>query len=94
MGIGAFVFSLPHFLSEKVATVSNETENPMICLNETRTNSPSTDTSSMSDQAFFIFIIGQILHGIGAAPILSLGNLEKFTQQCCLILFHAHYSLF
>ena len=73
MGLGAFVFSLPHFLSDKLLTDTNTNETAILCLNTNQTNIPSKDTSAMSNY-FVFFIIAQILHGAGAAPILSLGK--------------------
>ena len=74
MGLGAFVFSLPHFLSDKLLTEKNtKNETAILCRNTNQTNIPSKDTSAMSNY-FVFFIIAQILHGAGAAPILSLGK--------------------
>ena len=73
MGIGAFVFSLPHFLPKTISIVSSEMEDSLLCLSNSTTNNSSTDNGSNS-KYLVIFILGQILHGVGAAPILSLGN--------------------
>ena len=79
MGIGSLLFSLPHFLSEPLegndtsdiitttCSVNNGTENPTI-----------QQTSMAKSDYFLVFVFGQILHGIGAAPILSLGIFDFF----------------
>ena len=81
LGIGSFLFSLPHFLSEPLegkaesdiitttCSINNSTENPTI-----------QQTSMAMSDYFLVFVFGQILHGIGAAPILSLGILLFFTR--------------
>ena len=80
LGIGSFLFSLPHFLSEPLegkdksdiitttCSVNNDTENPTI-----------QQTSMAKSDYFLVFVFGQIFHGIGAAPILSLGIFDFST---------------
>ena len=74
MGIGSFVFSLPHFLTEKLSNdaVFGKSEHNILCSkNDTNVRKPGE--SSLSNY-LVAFVFGQVLHGIGAAPILSLGK--------------------
>ena len=90
LGTGSLIFALPHFLSSKVSFTSDgevgknsgdifsgdndlcRSNGENIKVNETVTEVHHT-TSSLAYYRYW-FIFGQILHGIGAAPILTLGN--------------------
>lgn len=90
LGTGSFIFALPHFLSSMVSlTPGGEAQNNngdissadnTLCRSN-RANISVTDlekavqytTESLAYHRYW-FIFGQILHGIGAAPILTLGN--------------------
>lgn len=74
IGIGSFVFALPHFLSGKYNYVTTHnvcTGNPvngsslLVCTPETSINSLS--------QYKYMFFFGQLLHGAGASPLYTLG---------------------
>ena len=83
MGVGSFVFAMPHFISPKLSYSKNinteeEEVRPLeqhLCMNSNRTaqelETGEVHTTLASYRYFFI--VGQILHGIGAAPILTLG---------------------
>ena len=75
LGAGSFLFSLPHFLSEPLSgTIKDESATKM-CLTTNGTVNPTIQqTSTAVTDYFLVFVFGQILHGIGAAPILSLGE--------------------
>ena len=73
--MGSFLFSLPHFLSEPLSGKAKDEITTKICLATNRTANPTIQqTSTAVTDYFLVFVFGQILHGIGAAPILSLGK--------------------
>ena len=73
MGVGSFVFSLPQFTTG-VYTVE-ETGSQVLCdksANVTTVCDESQTPASLSDYKY-IFYLGQLLHGAGAAPLYTLG---------------------
>ena len=75
LGLGSFLFSLPHFLSEKLHIPVSDNDTSLFCSQQNNSEGPISIQTSMSNY-LLVFIFGQILHGVGAAPILSLGNLK------------------
>ena len=76
--MGSFLFSLPHFLSEPLSGMVKDKITTKICLTTNDTVNPTIQqTSTATTDYFLVFVFGQILHGIGAAPILSLGEYLK-----------------
>ena len=73
LGLGSFLFSLPHFLSEKLHIPVSDNDTSLFCSQQNNSEGPISIQTSMSNY-LLVFIFGQILHGVGAAPILSLGN--------------------
>ena len=90
MGIGAFVYSLPHFISNQFNHSSNETaSHATLCVQNSFEVAVEPVSPSGASNVFPAFVIGQILHGIGASPILSLGKyntLHKYTQYLVCLL--------
>ena len=75
LGLGSFLFSLPHFLSDPLdGDVKNDIITTTCLINNGTDNPMIQQTSKAVSNYFLVFIFGQILHGIGAAPILSLGK--------------------
>ena len=75
--MGSFLFSLPHFLSEPLSGKVKDEITRKICLATNTTANPTIQqTSTAVTDYFLVFVFGQILHGIGAAPILSLGKYQ------------------
>ena len=82
LGTGSFFFSLPHFLSPKIPESNSVYNNEVANTAERDLCNASIDITTASESDIHAslshyrcwFIIGQILHGIGAAPILTLGN--------------------
>ena len=82
LGTGSFFFSMPHFLSPKIPesniVYNNEAANTAdreLCNASVAITSVSeSDIHASLSHYRCWFIIGQILHGIGAAPILTLGS--------------------
>ena len=88
LGTGSFFFSLPHFLSPKIPE-SNGVYNDEVANKAARDLcNDSVDITSISESDIHAslshyrcwFIIGQILHGIGAAPILTLGSTSTLNK--------------
>ncbi|XP_077560009.1 solute carrier organic anion transporter family member 4A1-like [Haemaphysalis longicornis] len=74
LGLGAFVFSLPHFLAGSYA-FSTEDERESLCLaaaNVTEGFCVHRDAGSVN-QYKYMFLAGQMLHGAGATPFFTLG---------------------
>ena len=73
---------MPHFLSPQIPEsngaynneVSNTADRDLCNANADITNVSESDIHASLSHYRCWFIIGQILHGIGAAPILTLGN--------------------
>ena len=74
MGLGALLFSTPHF---SASSYSGDTEEASLC-NVTRRHSCGPKTESVESQDWengykFVFMASQFLHGAGAAPLYTLG---------------------
>lgn len=72
MGVGSFVFSLPHFTSDfykfelsEEDTCRTEALNKTICDND-------ISSGHLSNYKYVLYL-GQLLHGAGAAPLYTLG---------------------
>ncbi|XP_037960729.1 solute carrier organic anion transporter family member 4A1 [Teleopsis dalmanni] len=72
MGLGSFVFALPHFLVDNyratllnIDTCSNATTN-------NRNHEISTDAENLT-WTVWLFFFAQLLHGAGASPLFTLG---------------------
>ena len=89
MGCGSLMFALPHFITEnyiqkdkmdlssstsdnssELCVIGSSSTNSVMDENE-KTNALSVAKALANYKYFFIF--GQILHGIGAAPLITLG---------------------
>jgi len=73
MGIGSLVFTLPHFLSD-VYTLDDAGVR-ITCdtyANSTYVCDQNTAPVSLSNYKY-LFFLGQLLHGAGAAPLYTLG---------------------
>ena len=86
-GSGSFLFSLPHFLSPTYMTALNETAaeaelSTSLCTVEEKMACPAEDAEE-ADTLWLFFLGGQILHGVGSAPMMSLGTtlLDELTEK-------------
>uniref|UniRef100_A0A3B5KDF3 Solute carrier organic anion transporter family member n=1 Tax=Takifugu rubripes TaxID=31033 RepID=A0A3B5KDF3_TAKRU len=69
MASGSLVFALPHFASAPYrASVSEQTE---LCA--ANRSSPCQDKEAAQSSYRFLFMLGQLLHGVGATPLYTLG---------------------
>merc|ERR1711899_328786 len=90
MGLGSLMFTIPHFITDDYMKTLNRNDamndnlnanNDELCNNDGLIKSLSDADKknaediarSLSNNKYF-FIFGQILHGIGAAPLVSLGT--------------------
>ncbi|KAM6164370.1 LOW QUALITY PROTEIN: solute carrier organic anion transporter family member 4A1 [Rhynchocyon petersi] len=69
MGLGSFIFALPHFLAGRYEV--EVAEEVATC----RGNRSTTCLDSTSDLSYYqlVFMLGQFLHGAGATPLYTLG---------------------
>lgn len=73
LGLGAFVFSLPHFLAGSYAfSTEDERESLCVAANVTEGFCVNRDAGSVN-QYKYMFLAGQMLHGAGATPFFTLG---------------------
>lgn len=69
MALGSLVFTLPHFTSAPYRVgVSEQTE---LCA--ANHSSPCQDKGAAQSSYRFVFMLGQLLHGVGATPLYTLG---------------------
>ncbi|ERE83557.1 solute carrier organic anion transporter family member 4C1-like protein [Cricetulus griseus] len=70
IGLGALVFSLPHFFSGRyeLGSLFEDT-----CLT-TRNSTSCESTSSLLSNYLYIFVLGQLLLGTGGTPLYTLGT--------------------
>ena len=89
MGCGSLMFALPHFVTdiylenEQIST-GNDTTHPDLCSTSGSGQSSFSSNSDLDQKALatavqlsnfkYFFIFGQVLHGIGAAPLITLGT--------------------
>ena len=71
MGIGSFVFALPQFLFGSYSVGSRGSARLEACLDNNDFSSECTESNNVA-YAFFIF--GNILIGVGAAPLFTVGT--------------------
>ncbi|XP_014664497.1 PREDICTED: solute carrier organic anion transporter family member 4A1-like [Priapulus caudatus] len=83
MGLGSFVFCLPHLAAGALTTVTVRNDTVVLC-GAAAAAALSNDTTSLSacgdggaDRSLnhykYVFYLGQLLHGIGAAPLYTIG---------------------
>ncbi|KAJ0069900.1 hypothetical protein NL108_016059 [Boleophthalmus pectinirostris] len=70
MGLGSLVFALPHFTTPPYQATAPEKSD--LCSANSSDFSDNRASDGLSNY-FFVFILGQILHGIGATPLFTLG---------------------
>ncbi|CAG2204508.1 SLCO4A [Mytilus edulis] len=87
MAFGCLVFSLPQFIGEKYAyTISDSSKNGSdnLCSTSNTTSSCSSDVDDIKEyfKAYYaLFIVGQMLLGIGAVPMFTIG-LSYIDENC------------
>jgi len=76
MGLGSFVWTLPHFSTLPYTTnVADTEENLALCGTGEGDIDCGVEIGAGSLPAYrFVFLLGQLLHGIGSAPLVVLGT--------------------
>ena len=79
--MGSFLFAVPHFLSSNLPSISSgeldvisEYVDGNLCREKQVLGNTTEQELPTSLGYWNWFILGQILHGVGAAPILTLGK--------------------
>ena len=75
LGLGSLVYVIPHFASPvyRISEEGGETQSSSLC-GQVGATQCEADTSKQGLASFrFLFILGQLLHGAGAAPLITLG---------------------
>lgn len=70
LALGSFVFSMPHYMSGQYS-FSQEQED--LCSAVNSTLDCSKDSVTQLSRFKYVFFLGQLLHGAGAAPFYTLG---------------------
>nr|XP_053651830.1 solute carrier organic anion transporter family member 4A1-like [Cherax quadricarinatus] len=74
LGLGSFVFTLPHFGSPAYNPSSSDFTSILFCLREgTRETHCGVAVENWLSSFRHIFVLGQFLHGVGATPLYTLG---------------------
>ncbi|CAL4120916.1 unnamed protein product, partial [Meganyctiphanes norvegica] len=75
MGLGSFVFSLPHFLAPSYDPSGGDVSftNVLTCLRGVNRERCVVLTENWMSRFRYIFVLGQFLHGVGASPLYTLG---------------------
>ncbi|XP_033728387.1 solute carrier organic anion transporter family member 4A1-like isoform X2 [Pecten maximus] len=77
LGVGSFVFSLPHFMTEmyNVGTQDIDSfENVCRYQNGTSSSTCNIEKSSHLQNYLWLFMLGNALHGAGSTPMFTLGT--------------------
>ncbi|CAD5121283.1 DgyrCDS9814 [Dimorphilus gyrociliatus] len=74
MGLGAFLFSFPHFITSEYVDTDNSGTSPFSCnLNSTNLNDDCSKPFTSLNNFKYLFYFANFLHGVGAAPLFTLG---------------------
>ena len=79
MGVGALLFSAPHFSAHpfrgggQVVSLCNVTRRAQCEAADTEDTADTADTAASDNGYKFVFMASQFLHGAGAAPLYTLG---------------------
>ncbi|CAH1775633.1 unnamed protein product [Owenia fusiformis] len=95
LALGSFIFALPHFTTSiyKYETVADN-----VCLDDDAFFSSNSTTSASTESLSMyrlVFVLGQLFHGAGAAPLYTLGvtyldeNLKAKVAPVYIGLFYA-----
>lgn len=72
LGLGAFVFAMPHFLVGPYSYSSSDDVEPLCYARGGPSFCKANQTESLN-QFKYMFLVGQMLHGAGATPFFTLG---------------------
>lgn len=71
LGVGSFIFSIPHFTTPLYEGGDDE---QLVCVAGSNQTVCTSGTRSLSDYKY-VFFLGQLLHGVGATPLYTLGTI-------------------
>ncbi|GAB1287317.1 Solute carrier organic anion transporter family member 4A1 [Apodemus speciosus] len=72
LGIGSLVFTLPHFTAGRYEVEMDEGLGTGMCLTN-QSHVECKDSASGLSSYRLVFMLGQLLHGVGATPLYTLG---------------------
>ncbi|XP_066269957.1 solute carrier organic anion transporter family member 4C1-like isoform X2 [Branchiostoma lanceolatum] len=100
LGLGALIYSLPHFTTGPYVYGTGQTETCDVGGNSTSQDCSSGDTAGSGLRNYlYVFILGQLLHGVGGTPLYTLGttfldeNVERSNSGVYIGLFFAASAL-
>ena len=108
MALGSLVWTLPHFSTDAyMPTIAGEEEDgPVLCGTagsdgrEAECSGGGEGEEGGSLAAYrFVFVLGQLLHGLGAAPLITLGttfldeSVSKRSSPLYIAVFQTWYSI-
>lgn len=74
MGLGAFLFSFPHFVTPEYVDAEINGVSQYSCnLNNTKTDDDCSKSFTSLNNFKYLFYFANFLHGVGAAPLFTLG---------------------
>uniref|UniRef100_K1RCR9 Solute carrier organic anion transporter family member n=1 Tax=Magallana gigas TaxID=29159 RepID=K1RCR9_MAGGI len=75
LGIGSFIFSLPHFFTGLYSVSGDADDFENVCYaNATSTSCLETNTESNVQNYLYVFMLANALHGAGSTPMFTLGT--------------------
>jgi len=76
MALGSLVWTLPHFSTPTYQAVGTEEQEQVLCSRERGEEECREEEGGGSGLSSyrFVFVLGQLLHGMGAAPLITLGT--------------------
>ncbi|XP_052832463.1 solute carrier organic anion transporter family member 4A1 [Octopus bimaculoides] len=73
MGLGSLVMALPHFTTDRYKMGSENVLDQSVCLTGNNTHCRANTNGSRLSWYLYIFLIGQILNGVGGATLYTVG---------------------
>ena len=110
MALGSLVWTLPHFATDAyMPTVAGEEEDGPVLCGTAGSDGREGECSDGGERGGeggslaayrFVFVLGQLLHGLGAAPLITLGttfldeSVSKRSSPLYIAVFQTWYSSF
>jgi len=97
LGLGSFVYTLPHFSTSSYTTRRDDDGESVELCGSNPTDEKCVGGTTGLSLYRFVFILGQLLHGAGAAPLITLGttyldeNLDKATSALYIAIFQTWF---
>ncbi|XP_041041264.1 solute carrier organic anion transporter family member 4C1-like [Carcharodon carcharias] len=74
LGLGSLVFCLPHFTGGLYNYGAQITDTCVVPHNNASTPACTPSATTKSSTFVFVFLLGQLLHGVGGTPLYTLGT--------------------